>query len=313
MSLFLLITPLAVDAYFGDVEPVARAELAACIPGVEAVVEARGPLRFLRVDLPPEAAPRLARLSFVQAVFAAGEGDALRVVDADPGFPLPPELVTGAKYRGKTNALLTQLAINVALAHGRAEVGERGPKLLDPMAGRGTTLLWAVRYGIEARGIERDARALGDIQRNVGRLTKLHRVKHKREKGGGRKAAPFVGFQFADAGLRLLHGDARNAGAVLGGERFHYVVSDLPYGIEHRSGPGGARDPRKVLAACAPAWAERLRPGGAMVLAWNRLLPPREVLAAPFVDAGLELLPFEAPHRMSESILRDLLVMRRPA
>jgi hypothetical protein len=49
-----------------------------------------------------------------------------------------------------------------------------------------------------------------------------------------------------------------------------------------------------------------------MVLVYNRLQPAREPLAAPFVAAGLELSPVELPHRMSESILRDLLVLTKP-
>jgi hypothetical protein len=313
MSLLLLVTPLAAGAYFADVASVARAELAACFPGAEAALVQRATLTFLAVDLPADAAGGLSRLSFVQAVFVERPDGALDLLDADPGFDLPAELVTGARYRGKTNELLTQMVLNLALATCRADVDARGPKLLDPMAGRGTTLLWAARYGIEARGIELDERALGDLQRHVGRQTKLLKVKHQRDKGGGKRGASFVGYRFERAGLKLLHGDAREAGRLLDGERFHLLVSDLPYGIEHRSGPGGARDPRAVLAACAPEWAERLRPGGAMVLAYNRLLPPREVLAGPFVEAGLTLLPVEAPHRMSESILRDVLVMRRPA
>lgn len=308
MSLALLVTPLAAGAWFADVVRVACAELRACA-GLEARVEQRGGLTLLRVEAPPEAAPSLARLSFVQAVLAV-QGEALVVLEVDPGFLLPVELVTGAKYRGKTNELMTQHAINLAIAHCEVEGGPT--KLLDPMAGRGTTLLWAVRYGLEARGVERDSRALDDLQRHVGRQTKLHRIKHTREKGGGRKAAPFVGYRFGDVGLRLCCGDARRAGEVLGGERVDLLVSDLPYGIEHRSGAGGSRDPREVLAACAEDWADRLRPGGAMALVFNRLLPPRDVLAAPFERAGLVCTDLGVAHRMSESIDRDVLICQRP-
>jgi hypothetical protein len=309
MPLELLVSPLASAAWFGDVERVALAELGACSPWPAMGVTARGGVQLIAVDAPESALRDLARLSFVQAIFER-DGDRLRLLDASADLALPASLVTGAKYRGKTNELMTQHALNLALAHCQVEGG--ATKLLDPMAGRGTTLQWAVRYGLQARGIELERRALEDLQRHIGRQTKLHRVKHKREKGGGRKGAEFVGYRFGDVGLRLLIGDARRAGEILGGERFDLIVSDLPYGIEHRSGAGGRRDPREVLAACAPEWAARLRPGGSMALIFNRLMPPREVLADPFLEAGLEIIELDLAHRMSESILRDVLIARLP-
>lgn len=314
MSLDLLVTPLAAGAYFAAVLDVARAELQLHFPEVQPEVVQRSTLTFLRVDLPRSAAPQLAQLSFVQGIFAT-DGAQLTVVEADPGHALPAGLVFGAKYRGKTHELLTLLALNVARATCDLPV-EAPVKVLDPMAGRGTTLLWAVRRGWSATGIERDPRAPADFQRHVKKQCKLLRVKHKETRGTvGRKAktgsGSFVRYSFPSGTARLITGDARSLRPLLQGERFPMIVADLPYGVQHKRDDGW-RDPTGVLAACAPEWADRLAPGGSMVLSFNALLPKRDVLVGLFEEAGLCLHPFAAPHRMSESILRDLVVFTRP-
>ena len=306
MSLQLLISPLAQQAFFGEVEAVALAELEAHHPGCDPRVHSKGPLRLVEVSLSSSAAESLARLSWVQAVFET-VGQDLRVLEIPSPFIHPPELVTGNKYRGKTNELATQMAINLAIAACRLE-----PKsLLDPVAGRGTTLLWALRYGLEAWGIEKDPAAIDHLRRHLGRQTKLRRLKHKLQTGGkAGKAGAFLDLQLLDPSgrMRLVTGSSQNAGKLLQNKRVELIVGDLPYGVQH-VGPGGTRDPSKVLEACARPWTERLKDGGAMVLLYNRLLPKREVLAPLFEKQGLRVLDWQAPHRMSESILRDVPVM----
>lgn len=310
MALKLLITPLARGAFFGEWHEIAIAELQACF-GVEAQVEDGAQLSFLTVDLPLSDAPRLARLACVQGIFEV-EGELLRPVPVEPPHLLPDELVWGAKYRGKTHELLTQLAMNLALA------ACEGParRLLDPMAGQGTTLLWALRYGLDAQGIELEASARDHLHRHLKRQAKLHRLKHqtsqgsagpKRKDGSGR----YLEARFGGNALRLVTGDSRDAPSLVGAGRYDILVTDIPYGVQH-VGRGGTRDPTALLRACVPAWARCLRPGGAMVVAFNRLLPAREVLAAIIADVGLQVAELELPHRMSESIWRDVLVATMP-
>jgi len=49
-----------------------------------------------------------------------------------------------------------------------------------------------------------------------------------------------------------------------------------------------------------------------MKLIFNRYQPKRDALIGAFVDRGLTLREFSAPHRMSESIERDLVVFYKP-
>ncbi len=303
MRLKLLVTPLAKGAWFDQRLDVALEEVALAFPGVEARPERRFGLELVDVELPEAALPRVARLSFLQAAFEA-DGERLRPLDLDPGFVLPEELLA-ERYPGKTHELLTALAVSVA-----AEIAAGPPKLLDPVAGRGTTLLTAARLGIPATGVERDPSALEDFRRIVKKRTKLSRIKHKITEGAV-SGARFVQFAFPDSAVRLVAGDSRQLPDLLGGERFSLVVGDLPYGVQHR-GPRGTRDPTDELAACAPGWAASLRPGGAMVLAFNAFLPRRDVLVGLFVAQGLEEIDRRFTHRMSESIERQLAVFRKP-
>jgi len=314
MDTWLLISPLARGAYFDAMVDVSVAEFQLCFPEHAVEPAVLGGMPALRIRGPALDLKRLGRLSFLQGAFQ-GSANQLAPIDLPPAFDLPDSLVFGAKYAGKTNELVTQLAINTALAF--ADLRTDGPiKVLDPTAGRGTTLLWAARYGMVARGIERDKKALADFQRHVKRQTKLQRIKHKELSGFTTKKnandlGRFLEYRFAAGSARLVIGDSKDAPRLLGGERFHLVVGDLPYGIQHR-GSGRTRNPLENLRSCATAWAASLHPGGAMVLVFNAFMPRRDGLVRVFEDAGLEALPFAAPHRMSESILRELAVFRKP-
>ena len=93
------------------------------------------------------------------------------------------------------------------------------------------------------------------------------------------------------------------------GQRFHYLVSDLPYGVQF--GGENDRNPLNLISECAPAWIRALRHGGVMVLIFNSIQPKYHHVLEHLISLGLEHIPFRAPHRLSESIQRDLIVMRK--
>lgn len=311
----ILLNPLAKGAYFNALIEVAQAELSACFPHISSQVSQEGPLLFLEVDLPKSEAQKLMRLSFAQGLFENAPHHQLIPLTEDGQFALPEALVWGNKYRGKTHELVTQLALNLALAYGEVD-SKKPPSVLDPMAGRGTTLMWASRYGLEAYGIEIERDALEHFQRDVKRQTKLHKIKHKEQSGViGTKKSPigrFFEFHWSDTNTnaRLIVGDSLKADLLTAGKRFSYIVSDLPYGVQF-GGSSGQRNPLKTLSDRAQVWADRLLPGGVMVLIFNALQPKRTEIIKIFEDSGLTALSFEAPHRMSESILRDLVLFKR--
>ena len=63
-------------------------------------------------------------------------------------------------------------------------------------------------------------------------------------------------------------------------------------------------------------WARLLRNGGALGIAWNTLVAPRDQAAQILASAGLETMdtgPYLAfRHRVDQAIMRDILVARRP-
>ncbi|CAA0104956.1 Uncharacterised protein [BD1-7 clade bacterium] len=309
----LLISPLAKSAYFADYLTVAQAECDAIFTDTAFTHQRIGTLDFLDATLSDDSIQQAMRLSFAQGIFERCDGG-FQPLASDAGFRLHEDFVVGAKYKGKTNEMLTQLLLNIGLAH-MPDSAPETLKLLDPMCGRATTLLWGMRYGMRSKGIEQDPKALQDLQQSLKKWTKLHRQKHQLQTGFVGKAnkqgkGKFLDFQAEDAGMRVIHGDAREAAELLKDEKFNLIISDLPYGVQHFT-TANTRNPLAVLEECADGWANCLKPDGAIVLAFNSYQPKRAKLIECFAARGLHAEPFAAPHRMSEAIIRDIVVFRR--
>ncbi len=318
----LLVSPQTKNAWFAEYIDVAKAELNSLLPNASIQHSTVGAMNFLtpdQADIDDALLESISRLSFVQGIFEQQDGS-LAPLDHAPTFNLHEDFVFGAKYKGKTNEMLTQLLINLGLHHLDESLLNEHPKkpikLLDPMCGRATTLLWAMRYGLQAKGLEQDGKALAEIQQTLKKWCKIHRQKHKIQQGHVSKSGKnqqqgkFLEFLAADTNMRVIHGDACNATELLNDEKFHLLVSDLPYGIQHFT-TQKTRNPTAVLEEAAPGWANSLKPGGVMVLAYNRYLPKRQVMIDLFEAQGLTHVAFDAAHRMSESIVRDIVIFKR--
>ncbi|MBV72146.1 MAG: hypothetical protein CMH52_12535 [Myxococcales bacterium] len=312
MHLGLLISPLARGAYFADYVSVCQTEVA-CVLGCQAQHAIHGNLDLLECELNADALSEVARLSFIQGAFEIRNG-LLRPLQLDPRFNLPDDFVFGSKYRGKTNEVVTQLLVNLGLRYAESKSG-KAKTLLDPMCGRGTTLMTAMRFGLNSKGIEQDKSVLADITQSLKKWTKLHRVKHSLNQGFVGRAnkqgrGRFVRFSNQSNHLQVIIGDSRETGDLMGRERFDIIATDLPYGVQHHT-TTGTRNPIAVIEACATGWANALRPGGAMVIAYNRLQPKPVQLINAFDGCGLTEQPLKLSHRMSESIIRDILVLTK--
>ena len=122
----------------------------------------------------------------------------------------------------------------------------------------------------------------------------------------------FLDFSVEDNSMRVVVGDAVNADQIFTKEKFHLLISDLPYGVQHFT-TDQTRNPLAVIRQCVASWKTRLRKGGAVVLSFNGYIPKRRDLIAAFEQHGFEALDFSAEHRMSESILRDVVVFKLKA
>ena len=321
MLIRLLINPLAHGAYYQQVYKVAEAELDLCFGKVPVKHLQQGALGFIELDLNQKCLTTkqidvLLKLSWVQALFYVqqlGDEHLLKPEIQNAQFKQSEALVWGSKYRGKTHELITQLALNLTLA--TSEHQQKKATLLDPMAGRGTSLLWAARYGIDAYGIELDPMAAEHFERDVKRQTKLHRIKHSIEQSASKKGkrkglGRYIEFKWADSSTRLSIGDTRQADRYVASKRFTHLVTDLPYGVQFK-GSKEARCPLVTVATAAKNWYRLMYPGASGAIIFNALQPKRSDLEQALTEAGFECLPFTIPHRMSESIKRDILLIKK--
>lgn len=274
----------------------------------------------------------IANLSSLYAAFEVEDGR-LRPVELTPLDRYDDDLVSILKYAGKTNEQFTKLLLNVTAATASTERWMNGRlRVLDPMAGRGTTLNQALLYGLSAAGVETDARDCDAYEGFIKRWLREKSLKHQATKARVRRDGKHLGqrltVEFAPrkdaykAGdtqtVDLVHADTLDAGRIFKKASFDVIVTDAPYGVQHgavRDGDDLSRDPTALLRRAIPVWAPLLRPGGALGLAWNTYTAARDDLVAICVDAGLEVVTDPAvtdfAHRVDQAIHRDLLVARR--
>lgn len=288
------------------------------------LVDTSAPLGADHVDL-------LSNLSSLHALFAV-EGELLRPLPITPRIVMDEDVTTIQRYAGKTNEAFTHLLVNLALAESgmfpRLLAGER-VVLLDPACGRGTSLNRAVVYGMDAHGIELDQRDVEAYTTFILTWMKDKRLKHQLEQAKLRKGRDTPAHRItvtygrgkdrsAHRVVDIVHDDTLGARAHLKARSIDVLVCDLPYGVQHGSHADVGRlhrGPAGLLRQALPVWAELLRPGGAIALAWNRNTLARPTLAELVAGAGLELRDSSDDafvHRVDRAILRDVLVAVRP-
>lgn len=349
----MLRTPSANRVYAGESGPLTAAELEITAPFASVIAEEElagvGYLSFEAPELNDAQLAAVARQSAAFALFedrplsGAGEERAstdegprnlsdhlLRPVALPRPFTLDDDLVTIPKYQGKTNEQFTQLLVGVTLAAVTRE--PTGPRqVLDPLAGRGTTLSTALLLGHDAYGVEGDAKAFEQMASFYKTYLRRKRLKHTADVRPVRRDGKAVGKRFdaevtTDDGKRTLSaftGDTRDSAALFGKKKFDAVVADAPYGVAHGSttdvrGVAGKRDrsPAGLLKEAIPVWAGQLMHGGALGLSWNTFGLSREDLAALLTKNGLAVQEGGAwerfAHRVDSSIKRDLIVAVKP-
>ena len=292
-------------------------------------------LRFPSTADPEVLAPLLARLSASAALFrhrpSPAGPDLLEPIPLREGLVYGTELATTQRYRGKTNERLTRAMINVALATAGIDPARPRGVLLDPLCGRGTTLNWALAYGLDAVGIDVDRSSVDQHRIFIETWAKRQRLPHKaiRHRPGNAerrwlrlRVAPDRASLEADRGQRVetFNADGADDGLPIRARSIDVVVGDLPYGVQHRgSGSGSDRgplDPMTLLERALPVWRRWLRPDGAICLAWNLKQAGRSAVSRAMVEAGFG--PVVAPggftmrHVVDATIDRDVIVAHRP-
>ena len=211
------------------------------------------------------------------------------------------------------------MLLNLALFAGAfADRLETRLRVLDPLAGGGTTLFLALAAGHDAFGIEQAKRDVETTAEFVRAFCREARIPHSEVHDKAKRRYRFeLGPRADQRHLVLAQGDAREADALLhdapGGARFHALAADLPYGIQH----GGAAS--ELVAESIGAWERTLLPGAAVALAWDATRLDRDVLRAAIEGNSALAVRDDGPyadleHRVDRVIKRrDVIVAVKPA
>jgi len=228
---------------------------------------------------------------------------------------MPPDLMMTRRYRGKTNELFTLFMCNVArFSSAFADQPWNTLRVLDPLAGGGTTLFAALMLGADAVGVELNET---DVESTVAFIKQYTREQHvpcqvreeKLKKVGKRWHCAFGAQQ-----LILTKGDTARADELLIAiKRPNLIVTDLPYGIQHSPGD----DLQTLLKKALPTWAGMLLAGGVMTFAWESTRFPREDMIALVESSApfkvLNTAPYnQLTHRVDRVIKqRDVIVAQK--
>ena len=206
-------------------------------------------------------------------------------------------------------------------------------RLFDPMCGRGTTLNQAVMYGMDAAGVDIDAKDFEAYSVFFRTWLKNSRLKHKADVATVRRHKATLGRRL-QVGLgaskdlyregktidvTVVNADTLKSGDFFRRGEFDLIVTAAPYGVQHGNRPHGggnagrlSRSPVDLLAAAVPVWEPLLRPGGAIGISWNTFVGRREQLAEILRANGFTVRDSEAyqnfAHRVDQSINRDIIV-----
>lgn len=276
----------------------------------------------------------ISNLSFIYALFLEIDG-ILKPLKLTRLKGLPEKLSNILKYKGKTNELFTRMMINVALLSSDFDYKDE-IELLDPVAGRGTTLFEASIYGFNAFGTEIEPKSVHEAQVFFKKFLQNERLKFKHEKrqvaGNKKTDATFMDEflyaknkeDFKDTSrvrrLGIVQGNSAMSDQFFKKNSKHLIVGDLPYGVQHGNKQGAqekgiTRSPEELVKNCLPAWSKTLKKGGVLVLAWNSFVVSKKRMLALFDSdeyentQGEDFYSYE--HMVDQSIKRDILVMKK--
>lgn len=299
-------------------------------------------IRYLSIktenDLSENDLQVLSRLSFVFAIFNAeelnGKTCLIPIRKADYEY-LDSKISSLLKYQGKTNELFTRMMINVALLSSDFNYSEN-IKMLDPVAGKGTTLFEGTVNGFDVYGIEIEQKSVHEATVFFKKYLETERLKHnltQRQIYGTNKsnAVNIQEFEYAYTKqefksqesvkkLGIVCGNSQDTFKYFKKEIFHLLIGDLPYGIFHgnkndKRTTSVSRNPSELLSDCLPEWYKVLKKGGTVVVAWNSYVASRQKLTDIFSANGFDVLsqaPYnEFEHMVDKSIRRDIVVAKK--
>jgi len=267
----------------------------------------------------------LSQLANVYVMFTQENGGLMPVESLHPAY-IGEDLPALLKYKGKTNEMFTDTMLTMALAaSGFMPMHDKDLIVCDPMAGRGTTLMLALRRGYNGVGIEIGKGEVKEACDYLTRYLEFHRIKHKKTESSltvkGQAGGREMRFVLSDTAenykagdtrmLRMIAGDTRDTLALLKAKSVHLMVTDIPYGVQ--KGTAGKQDSiGGTLAQALPGWHDTLKPGGVLAMSFNTYVTKRAELERACQLAGFEIAETgNLEHWVEQAINRDVILARR--
>ena len=333
MKYAFLLYPHQNIRYRQSLELIAAAELSMTLSALghaaEVTTERRGGAVFFAFEteaLTERDVRMLSQLAGVYVMFSEQDGAMTPMEPLHPQY-IGEDLPALLKYKGKTNEMFTDSMLTMALASSAFIAQHDGAlTVCDPMAGRGTTLMLALRRGYHGVGIEIGKADVKECCDYMTRYLEFHRIKHKksessltvRGKLGGRETK-FVlsdtaeNFKAGDTrAMRMIQGDTRDAQALLKTESVHLMVTDVPYGVQ--KGTAGKQDSiGGTLSAAMEGWFAALKRGGVLAMSFNTYVTRRVDLERMCERAGFEIVKTEPlEHWVEQAVNRDVILAKKP-
>jgi hypothetical protein len=294
----------------------------------EVSVETLGGAVFLSFDcreLSPGELRYLSSHSSVSFMAVKESGSLLRPLSSGYVPYLPEDLPEILKYKGKTSVPFTRMMINTAAALTPYVFQEEPLSFFDPVCGKGTGCFCALLLGMNATGMDQDAKALREASAFFSRYLQYHKLKHEKRDHSvtsGKRSVPVTSFAFSDSREHFQAGDQRHlsfaaADTALSPVLFrrrpvHLIVADLPYGIQHAPRDGGKPESlRGFLDRVLPVWKSLMAPGAALALSFNTLTLPSSAVREALGRAGLRPLETDPyltlKHEVEQAVVRDVV------
>lgn len=274
----------------------------------------------------------LSQLSFIFALYKYEEPVFIPIELPAFGF-INQNISKILKYTGKTNEIFTRLLINVAVFSTDFKASEP-IKLLDPIAGKCTTLFEGLVCDYDVYGIEIGEKVVTEAYNFLRKYLETEKYKHtvKLEKMSGRNKS-FTAHRYdfnisksKDAAknkefreFEIIAGNSVYADQFYSKNTFNIIVGDLPYGVQHGSVTNEkqsqfTRNPKDLLNSCLPAWKAVLAKNGVIVLSWNTFVLSRKEMLGILQHHGFHIFTGDAyqfEHRVDQSINRDIIAARK--
>ena len=276
----------------------------------------------------------MSKLSFCYAIFEVIEADEKKLLSpvAKSNYEyINPSISSILKYQGKTNEVFTRMLLNIAMLSTEF-YNDDDINLLDPIAGKGTTLYEGLVAGYNCYGIEVAVKPSAESYHFMKKFLEIEKFRHntkiERQSGPNKSFTATrhiieIGKSKADFKERntkffeMITGNGAHANKFFRKNFFNLIVGDLPYGVQHgnvsNEKPSGmTRSPKELLFNCLRQWNYVLKVGGAIALSWNSFVLKREEFVEILEQFGFtplnEGVYLELEHRVDQAIKRDIIV-----